>query len=237
LTRPRAWQGLSLVLTLAGAPAAQAQQVEQIGSRPEASRVVQQIPVEFAPPPEARREAPDASQPQLSSSGDSRRQAPQLTVEGRAVRAPAQLYEGGRTAQPSEALSMPSEGRTGHVTPVHGKDRCDRDSGDEHKRAACARVIETRSAEFARPGAATLSPEQRLLVEQRARDSGNFGAVRRLATTGLAAGSVEEQGVASYAINTAPTPTKEAPKEDSISAESAAIINAIVGAAAGAPPQ
>jgi hypothetical protein len=234
----RAWQTLTLVLTLAGAPAAQAQQVEQIGSRPEASRTVQQIPAAPAPlAAEAPREAPDASQPQLSSSGDSRRQAPQLTVEGRAVRAPAQLYKGARTAQPSEALSKPSEGRTGQVTPVHGKDRCDRESGDEHKRAACARVIETRSAEFARPDPATLSPEQRLLVEQRARDAGNFGAVRRLATTGLAAGSVEEQGVASYAINTAPTPTEEAPKEDMISAESAAIINAIVGAATGAPPQ
>jgi hypothetical protein len=232
----KAGQSLTAILALAGASAVQAQQVEQIGSRPEASRTVQQIPAAPAPPAEIRREAPDASQPQLSSSGDSRRQAPQLTIEDRVVRGPAQLYKGGRTAQPSEALSKPSEGRTGQVAPVLGKDRCDREN-DEHSRTACARVIETRSAEFARPDAAILSPEQRLLVEQNARDARNLGAVRRLATTGLATGSVEEQGVASYAINTAPTPMEEAPNEDSISAESAAIINAFVGAATGAPPQ
>src|SRR3546814_10365041 len=66
----------------------------------------------------------------------------------------------------------PSDGRTGAVTPVTGEDRCDaaKQDKDKARQEACAKVIETRAAEFTRPDPTILSPEQRLLVDQRLRE-------------------------------------------------------------------
>src|SRR3546814_9562514 len=57
--------------------------------------------------------------------------------------APVQLYRGGPTALASEALSRPSDGRTGAVTPVTGEDRCDaaKQDKDKARQEACAKEI------------------------------------------------------------------------------------------------
>lgn len=126
----------------------------------------------------------DASDPaQLTGGGDARTPTPQVSRAERAAPPPAQLNRGGPTAQAPEALSSPAQGRRGDQAAVGGRDRCDRETSDPALRAACARAIETRSAEFARPDPAVLSPEQRILVEQRLREDRNVqrSPVRRMA--------------------------------------------------------
>jgi hypothetical protein len=188
---------------------------------------------------EARSAAPAS---QLSSGAESRRAAPQLTGESRTARSGPQLYDGGRTAQPSEPLSRPSEGRTGAIAKVDGEDRCDPQRSAD-RALDCTGVIETRSAEFKRPAPAQLSPEERLLVEQRLRErpAGARGAARRLAEQGEDAGSLESQGVASVVLrNAAPAQREPQPRDETqgLSQEAAAVVNAILGPQGGSmPPQ
>lgn len=134
---------------------------------------------------------------------------PQLS-DRRDRRSPAQLYRGGRTAQPSDPLSTPSQGRTSAVARVEGDDACDPARTEERDDARCARVIETRSAEFTPPEPTPLSPEQRLLVENRLR---NADATRRLANSGNA-DSLGDQAIASVALDAARPRDPVAPEED-----------------------
>jgi len=218
--------------------------VEQIGAQ--GSRAVEQISTGARQISSPVREAPatSAAPPQLSSSSESRPPQQQLTSEARGSRGTAQLYTGGRTAQASEALSRPSEGRTGAVAPVSGKDRCDPQAQQDARLAReCAAVIERRSAEFSRPEAPQLSPEQRLLVEQRARNAPvTRDAARRLADTGLDSESMEAQGVASLVLrDQAPAERPDERPSDAaakgLSDATAAIVNAIVVGAGGSPPK
>ena len=174
---------------------------------------------------------------QLSAGAESGGPTSQLTAEGQSTRQPTQLYAGGKTAQPSQPLSRPAEGRAGAgaVTPVTGKDRCDAAAGEE-KVAACRHVIETRSAEFIRPDPTVLSPEQRLLVDQRLREAPSTArmAARRLAETGTDADSEAAQGVASLVLRPAsPRDEEPAPAQQDVTAAeaaAAAIVNAIINA-------
>ncbi len=134
---------------------------------------------------------------------------PQLS-DRRDRRGPVQLYRGGRTAQPSDPLSTPSQGRTSAVARVEGDDACDPARAEEREDARCARVIETRSAEFTPPEPTPLSPEQRLLVENRLRNS---DATRRLANSG-SADTLGDQAIASVALDAARPPDPAAPEED-----------------------
>lgn len=203
--------------------------VDQIGP-PSTSRGVEQIGVGtrelLAPPPAAR----EATAPgQLSGEAGRVAPQPQLTTEARSTPSAPQLYRGGRTALPSDPLSRPSEGRTGAVERVAGRDRCDPAEGSEAQRAACLRVIETRSAEFDRPVPPTLSAEQRLLVEQRAREArmSDRGAARRLADE-ADADTAATQGIASFVLRPAERRVEDPAEGAGISeAEAAAIVNAI----------
>src|SRR3546814_1002833 len=89
---------------------------------------------------------------QLSTGAAKTPVATQLTREGKQAGAPVQLYRGGPTAQASEALSRPSDGRTGAVTPVTGEDRCDaaKQDKDKARQAACTKVIKTSAPEINR---------------------------------------------------------------------------------------
>lgn len=209
--------------------------VDQIGAAEGIAAPVQQIgarsrEVGTPPPSEPRETAP---LPQLTAPAESGQAAPQLTGTGQSGRQPTQLYTGGRTAQPSEPLSRPSQGRTGAVARVEGDDRCD-PAADARRVKACERVIETRSAEFVRPDPTTLSPEQRLLIDQRLREApatARSGA-RRLASSGDDAESEETQAVASLVLRAPPPPREDVPAEeqDATAAEAAAIVNAIINA-------
>jgi len=134
---------------------------------------------------------------------------PQLS-DRRDRRDPTQLYRGGRTAQPSEPLSTPSQGRTSAVARVEGDDACDPARADQRDAGRCARVIETRSAEFTPPEPTPLSPEQRLLVENRLL---NADATRRLANSG-SADTMADQAIASIALDAARPPDPVRPEED-----------------------
>ncbi|HEY9579062.1 MAG TPA: hypothetical protein VIR65_04255 [Rhizorhapis sp.] len=229
------------IATLIGMPAfAQdaRSNVDQIGSsRSAGAQGVQQLSHRSrevqgsAAPAEGHLTAPQ----QLSTGAAKTPVATQLTREGKQAGAPVQLYRGGPTAQASEALSRPSDGRTGAVTPVTGEDRCDaaKQDKDKARQEACAKVIETRAAEFTRPDPTILSPEQRLLVDQRLREGPGtvLGASRRLARDADAnADLISNQAVASVALQPPPTVRPNKPEEQSpeLSAETQAVISAIV---------
>jgi hypothetical protein len=243
------WRRSLIAIAAAGAMAApgaaqdERLTVPQIGAAPVAGAIepVMQISsgtrlIDTPARTESRSPVPS---PQLTSGEESGGPTPQLTGEGQSTRQPTQLYAGGKTAQPSQPLSRPAEGRAGAgaVMPVAGRDRCDA-AAEEEKVAACRHVIETRSAEFTRPDPTVLSPEQRLLVDQRLREAPGTArtAARRLAETGTDSDSEAAQGVASLVLRPAP-PREEEPaaSQEALATEAAAaaLVNAIINAAAG----
>ena len=239
---------LHLALLLLLAPAAQAQRdtsVDQAQLAPEdAALAVPQLSEPgrqiLAPPPPTATPLPS----QLTERAQSRERATQLTAERRSAPAPAQLSRTGTAEQPTP-LSRPSEGRTAAVTPVTGRDRCDPARGPAPPRG-CDRVIETRAAEFARPNPLTLSPEQRLLVDQRLRDAtatSRSPVVRPADAAAADPDSPESQAVAALVRgqtrpDDAKSPTDAVPAE--LPAAAAAVIEAILGNAGvqqSAPPR
>lgn len=238
------WRCAAVALALFAVPA-HAQDgpsdMVQVGSSPAGSaQPITQLSNErrelLSPAQPAGREA--LTPAQLTAEGEAGSSPRQLTNEEGRVRAPRQLYQGGKTAQPSEALSHPSEGRTGAASPVVGKDRCD--PAAEARGKACENVIETRSAEFARPEAATLSAEQRLLIDQQLREAppGARTAVRRLGSTGFEPDSIEEQGVAAIALHGSGSTSKSPdPADDPGKNELDPAVQAIIGIIADVTPR
>ncbi|QAY79206.1 hypothetical protein [Sphingosinicella sp. BN140058] len=208
--------------------------IDQIGSS--SSAPVEQISTAVRRSDRARSGA--ALQDQISASGEARSTSAQVTAERGNQRGSAQLYTGGRTAEPADPLSKPSEGRTGAVAAVGGDDRCDpalRSGLPEDK--ACARVIERRAGEFVRRNNEELTLEQKLLVEQRTNQpSTTREAARQLGDTGADTGSLEAQGIAAVVLRGGNVPPETGGESDSADpAVNAAALNAIVSAiAAGA---
>jgi hypothetical protein len=97
----------------------------------------------------------------------------QITAERRTPPRPAQLSRGG-TAEAPAPLSRPADGRTVATTRVAGHDRCD--SAKTSRTPVCARVIESRAGDYVHPDPLLLSPEQRLLVDQRLRAGQSSGS-------------------------------------------------------------
>lgn len=157
----------------------------------------------------------------------------QLTTERGSGPGSQQLTKSARTAQPSQALSTPKEGRTGAVERVAGDDRCDPAAQAKVRSANCVAVIETRAAEFSPRAAAPLSPEQRIVMDQqlRERSSGTASAVRRLARNGEDAQSPDAQGLASVVLREPINPKRDQPPDPAAAAASSevfAIVNAII---------
>jgi hypothetical protein len=223
-------------LAAVGPATAQNSEVEQIGSggAPARSDMAQisgrSRDVAVSQPDDRPRTSP--SPDQLSSTADAAPATPQLTVESGPVRTSAQIYRGGPTAQQPEPLSTPAEGRTAAVTRVEGRDRCDPALPPAGREAFCARVIETRAAEFTAPAPAQLSAEQKLLAEQNSRESNtSLAAARRLASGIANQASSDEQGIAAMVLASRPPPVEkpETSAEEQIrAAEAAAAIGAIV---------
>lgn len=71
-----------------------------------------------------------------------------------------QLVRPDRSTTAPPALSRQGEGRPSPSRPLGGADRCDPQAPPN---PACARILEQRAGEFARPAAAQASPEERLL--------------------------------------------------------------------------
>lgn len=169
---------------------------------------------EVTPGARATRGTPPA---QLARPGDT---APttQLAPAARSARAPAQLAPDGRDARPPAPLSTPAQGRTAAVSRVEGRDRCD-PAAPAAAGARCDTVIETRGGEFPPPSREPLSPEQRLLVEQRtlearqrepasttSADAIARSAARGSGREGADADAPVMQGIASVVLAPPPTP-------------------------------
>lgn len=211
----------------------------QVGDRRDEALTVPQLSVPdqqiLNPPVTARPAGPIA---QISARSTARQTISQASSERRSASAPTQLSRGG-TAEASTPLSRPSDGRKGTMSPIGGHDRCDPARGAALP-PDCARVIENRSAEFARPNPLTLSPEQRLLVDQRLRDANTPNQrtplVRPGDVTDADPEAPEGQAVAAIVRNQvrpddAKSPVDSLPTNDP--AGVAAVIDAIVGNAAG----
>lgn len=156
----------------------------------------------------------------------------QLTKEERSTAPVRQLYTGGPTAQPTEALSRPVEGRkeAGVVQRVAGADRCDA-AAVERKDKRCSHVIETRSAEFEKSDPAALTPEQRLLISQQQREGmANPRSLARRLGSGDDPRTIEEQGIAATVTPPNAPPAVGAENKQDIVLDPAvqALINAIV---------
>lgn len=177
---------------------------------------------------------------QLGSASDSTPATAQLTDAARTRGAPTQVSAGDRDARPPQPLSHPSDGRTSTVERVAGHDRCDPAVEKKKPARSCANVIENRASEFAGKEPPKLSPEQRLLLDERLRETAaDFeSAAKRLALTGQSDKSLESLGVASMVLSTpAEPPKKDKPEEPAVNDATAAIINAIVNGGNSPPPE
>jgi hypothetical protein len=134
-------------------------------------------------------------------------------------------------------LSERRDGRPEAVQRLTGTDACD--PARRHlPKAQCARVIENRSSEFARPDPTVLSPEQRLLLEQEiGRDALDpVSGARRLATTGVADESLAAMGVAAVVMGTKDDAPEKTKQEEDV-AKAAEVVGAILNQPLAPPPQ
>ncbi|MEA1014516.1 hypothetical protein [Sphingosinicella sp. LY1275] len=205
------------LLSSTGPAPAEPQPVEQVGDRSAPTGAIQQVGG-----------APARHSFQLTSEMDSTPSAAQVAPGGRDPQA-VQLYKGDRTAQPLEALSSPGEGRTADVVRVAGRDRCDPAEEDGPRAGECRNVIESRAAEFEPPAAPALSPEERLLVTQHQEVLSIKSAARQLAGSGPEADSLPAQGIASQVLRRPSDSSRPEETGTPLSAEVAAIVNAIAG--------
>ncbi len=116
---------------------------------------------------------------QIGPGGRGDAAATQVTAEPRSTGVERQVSTDARSARAPTGISRPIDGRiggAGTVERVTGEDRCalgapgDAAGGGDRPRV-CDRVIETRADQFARPERPILSPEQRLLIDQRVREA------------------------------------------------------------------
>lgn len=112
---------------------------------------------------------------------------PQISTQGQAPE-PTQLSKVGASLDETPAaVSSPADSRPQAVAHLGGHDRCDPQLAGEEL-ARCQKILELRAQEFNAPAPPELSPEQRLLAEQRADDDHN----RRSAATRLRLASRDE---------------------------------------------
>lgn len=165
--------------------------------------------------------------PQVAKAVDARAMTPQLAPKG-------------VTAAPPPALSQPSQGRDTRAAALKGKDRCSEEQ-EALQTEVCARVIETRSAEFPIPDHEPLSPEQRLLADQNLLDTAPLdlnNAARRL-SSGREDETLAGLAVANLALGK--PVIVDTKKEDEAKPQAPSAIDALVAAIVqqangGAPP-
>lgn len=173
---------------------------------------------------------------QISTNAESSPAEAQLTNARASHQDTRQLSTAPRSAQAPEALSRPSEGRTAAIERVEGADRCDPAVAKEKQSNECKKVIESRADEYARRERPELSPEQRLLIDQRwGRGAADVAeATRRLATSGEPDESSESFGIASIVLQQS-QPAQEPEKKAEDPADNAAV-QAIIQLVTQAPP-
>lgn len=154
----------------------------------------------------------------MAIQGDTEPVSQLSSVDRNAAPSP-QLSSDAPSAEASAALSSRREGRPEAVAHLPGDDRCDPAIGEARGKAVCANAIETRAAEFTRPDPTRLTPEQRLLIAQRAQEitAGADAAVRRIGRNAIDPDDAAAQGLASIVLpaptQTAPPPEKSEPED------------------------
>ncbi len=199
---------------LAIAPSAAAQQTTRFGdlSGSEHDTSAQDTRVEQVAP--------------VTSSPDDAALMPTQVASADALTEPVtQLSDTGGDGAPPP-LSSPAQGKPEGVVHLHGKDRCDPNS--PHARdPVCANAIETRAAEFTRPDPTRLTPEQRLLIAQRAEEitAGADAAVRKIGRNDVDPDDVTAQSLASIVLPAPgrPEPPPDDSKSDDIPTDTPAI--------------
>jgi hypothetical protein len=164
---------------------------------------------------------------QLSNTRDSTAPEVQLTNVGSSHDQPAQLTKGPPSAQGSQPLSRPAEGRTAAIERVEGADRCDAALPSAKQSDECKRVIESRADDYTRPPPTRLSPEQKLLLDQQLQTAGEdvAGATRRLAASGQSDNSIESLAVASIVLGqNQPEPQPEKEQDPAVDAAAQAVL-------------
>ena len=177
---------------------------------------VDQLSRGVAAPPAVAQVAPakgaNAPQPQITRERRGSGGAPQLAQEPRSATAPA-------------SAATRADGRRTEIVRVGGSDRCDPQAN--RRDANCRRVIETRSAEYNAPRAPTLSPEQRLLLDQdRGETRGVRAAANRVARNEVDPNALDTQALAAISL-TQPANPPAKPADPAIAAGSEALIQII----------
>lgn len=220
---------LSAGLALAAGPPVLAQEigVEQIGAG-SAAISVDQISGPAAGASRAATTLGSGSADRLPPAY--RAPAVQLAPEGRpTAEAGPQLTAAQPSADAPTAGTRRVQGRDTTADALAGDDRCDpqaRENTDDR----CARVIETRSGEFRAPETSPLSPEQRLLIAQRApqdRPRDVSDAARRLGN-GELDDSDASLAIASLALAQPIAPPEEKRPEEAMPSVTDAIVAGIV---------
>lgn len=176
---------------------------------------------------------------QVSKGSTGPREQAQVTAEksGKAV---DQLGPRDRSTQSAENLSVREQGFDTRVVKLEGTDRCSAELLSSRDREYCQRVIENRSAEYAGPKELALSPEQELLAKRNPKliDGGTDGAIKRLVNNRDSVDDADSQAIASTVLtnqNEAAQAARDLPAENNLSAETQALIDAIVKNLAGNP--
>jgi len=176
--------------------------------------------------------ASDPTPAQLSKTGGEGASLLQLSTPAPHVDAAQLGRPAGNVTAPPPPLSSPAQGRNTAVAPVGGHDRCDPDIAGRALPKDCARILERRAGEFAKPAVEPLSAEQRLLVtEERAAPpaAGSDASLRRIGT-----GQSSDEAIAGVVRQIAPATAAAAPPSQSQS-EQAATVNGVLSSL-GIPP-
>ena len=156
---------------------------------------------------------------------------PQVAREARTGGATPQIAPAARNATAPESAANRSDGRTTAIVRLGGSDACGPATAAAQTER-CARIIENRAAEYSAARAPTLSPEQRLLLEQtEAEMRGVRGAAQRAARNIIDPNAVETQALAAITLAPAAEPT---PAEQAATAEPSAL-DAIIQIITGVP--
>lgn len=180
------------------------------GQEREATRPMAQIapaeprgagpPNQLAPPDRAR------TVPQLASDAPSAAAPPPLG-EREGATPVAQLARAAPSAAAPPPLSGRGDSAPGAAVALTGADRCDPQRAAARELARCRRILELRAGEFSAAEAPTLSAEQRLLIEQQARErrlSSSRDSPARMARIAEDPEEAGNQEIASVVLGTAP---------------------------------
>lgn len=166
-------------------------------------------------------------------------EAKQLTA-GKSDGEVVQLGQRDRNMRATPDLSDRMAGFQTNVVKIEGADRCSAELLSAKDRDYCQRVIENRSAEYSGPKEVPLTPEQKLLAERNFKliDHGTEGAIKRLANTKSSAEDSDNQAIASVVLGSqeaSAQPAQDQPAESNLSAETQALLEAIIKNVSGNP--